>query len=167
MAIEIRAAAPRDFGRVEAIENEADRLLIEWLRADEWQPAPPAAARANDEGFLLVAEIDSSVLVGFVHVIEAAGLAHVEQLSVSPEYGRNGYGRMLIEAAKTEARSRGYRRVSLRTYADVPWNAPFYARAGFVEERAMTPFHRGLIETETRLGLEKYGRRIQMVAEFQ
>lgn len=63
-----------------------------------------------------------------------------------------------------EARSRGYELLTLRTYADVPWNAPFYARVGFVETEPTTDFHKLLVEVEERLGLARYGRRVQMTA---
>jgi GNAT superfamily N-acetyltransferase len=167
VSVHIRPAGPLDLKVIEAIENEADRLLIERLHPDRWEPAPAGASRASEHGYLLVAEVDPRTLVGFVHVLEAEGLAHLEQLSVLPEHGRRGYGRMLVGAAKDEARQRGYAWLTLRTYADVPWNAPFYARAGFVEEDAATPFHRRLIDTEVRLGLDRYGRRIQMATPLR
>lgn len=80
---------------------------------------------------------------------------------------RKGWGRTLVEAAKNQAQKRGYRRISLRTYADVPWNAPFYATAGFVEEEPATQFHRSLVGIETELGLDRYGRRVQMAAHTE
>jgi 4-diphosphocytidyl-2-C-methyl-D-erythritol kinase len=46
--------------------------------------------------------------------------------------GRRGIGAALLEHACDWARAAGYRRVDLGTLADVPWNAPFYARHGFV-----------------------------------
>lgn len=166
VSVSLRPAVPADFDRIEAIENEADQLLGEWLGLEQGDPAPAGASRAADPGFLLVAENHDGVLVGFVHVLEIDGHAHLEQVSVAPEHGRRGYGRLLVEAAKDGAQRRGYSRITLRTFADVPWNAPFYARVGFVEEEAGTPFHRRLIETETRLGLDQYGRRIQMAARL-
>ena len=54
--------------------------------------------------------------------------------------------------------------MTLRTYADVPWNAPFYATAGFTEEEPTGAFHSGLIAVEQRLGLHVYGRRVLMAA---
>jgi GNAT superfamily N-acetyltransferase len=103
-------------------------------------------------------------VVGFVDVLERDQIAHLEQLSVLPEHGRRGHGRALVESAKNEARRRGYQWLSLRTYADVPWNGPFYARAGFVESKPATDFDRHLVEVEERLGLDRYGRRVQMTA---
>jgi hypothetical protein len=74
---------------------------------------------------------------------------------------------MLIDAAKKEARGRRHNRLTLRTYADIPWNAPFYSRAGFVEEAPSTDFHRKLVHVEDSLELAKYGRRVQMVAVLE
>ncbi|MGP9616167.1 GNAT family N-acetyltransferase [Arthrobacter sp. AOP36-A1-22] len=167
MALRIRPATPADAASIEALENDADRLLIDWLSPAHWPPAPSGASRLSADGYLLVAEegIPPAIL-GFVHVLEVEGLAHLEQLSVAPAHGRQGYGLLLLNAALAEARVHGYDRVSLRTYADVPWNAPFYSRAGFVEVLPATDFHRGLIDTEEDLGLPGYGRRVQMTASL-
>ncbi|OUE31000.1 Acetyltransferase (GNAT) family protein [Clavibacter michiganensis] len=165
MPTRIRPVAARDLDALQGIEDRADRILVELLRPAEWWPAPTGAERAAEPGFLLVAEdadATEPALVGFAHVLEVDGLAHLEQVAVPPEHGRRGHGGALVEAAAEEARRRGHRRITLRTFADVPWNAPAYARAGFVEEPPATPFHRGLVATEARLGLDLVGRRIQM-----
>lgn len=167
MALRIRCATSADEASIEAIENDADRILIDRLSPDHWPPAPPGASRASENGYLLVAEESSSrAVIGFVHVLEVDGLAHLEQMSVAPEYGRRGYCRLLLDAALDEARERGYDRMSLRTYADVAWNATFYARAGFVEVVPELDFHRGFIVVEKRLGLSDYGSRVLMTASL-
>jgi ribosomal protein S18 acetylase RimI-like enzyme len=168
----IRLATGADLDALADIEDRADRILVELLRPGAWQPAPTGASRAAEPGFLLVAEaLDEGsdarapvafTRVGFAHVLEVEGLAHLEQVAVPPEHGRRGHGRALLDAAAEAARTRGYRRITLRTFADVPWNGPAYARAGYVEELPATPFHRRLEETEARLGLDRLGRRIQM-----
>jgi GNAT superfamily N-acetyltransferase len=165
VSVSIRLIAPDDYLAVEAIENAADQLLIDRLSPESWEAAPSGSSRATEPGFVLVAEeTDAGSIVGFVHVLEIDGIAHLEQISVLPEAGRRGYGRKLVEAAMEEARHRGYERLTLRTYADVPWNAPFYARVGFVETEPATDFHKYLVEVEERLGLAQYGRRVQMTA---
>ncbi|KDP92527.1 MULTISPECIES: GNAT family N-acetyltransferase [Clavibacter] len=170
MTTRIRLAASSDLDALQGIEDAADRLLVDLLDPEGWPPAPTGASRAAEPGFLLVAEEEAggsdTGLVGFAHVLEVDGLAHLEQVSVPPEHGRRGHGRALVEAAADEARRRGHRRITLRTFADVPWNAPAYARAGFVEEPPATPFHVALVETEARLGLDRLGRRIQMGREL-
>ncbi len=116
---------------------------------------------------LVADESATGTIVGFVHVLESGEIAHLEQISVLPEHGRRGYGRRLLEAAMDEARSRGFERLTLRTYADVPWNAPFYAGLGFVETEPMTDFHKSLVDVEERLGLDRYGRRVEMTAALR
>ena len=167
MAANVRLAQSRDLDAIEKIENDADRLLIDKLKPDDWAAAPTGAARASEPGFILVVELDGGHVAGFVHVLEVDGICHLEQLSVAPGDARKGWGRTLVEAAKNQAQKRGYRRISLRTYSDVPWNAPFYATGGFVEEEPVTRFHRSLVGIEAELGLDRYGRRVQMVAHTE
>jgi hypothetical protein len=52
--------------------------------------------------------------------------------------------------------------MTLCTFADVPWNAPFYGRHGFEELSDPGPELRALRATESRLGLDDLGRRVVM-----
>ncbi len=168
MTTSVRAARAEDAAALEAIEVAADTLLIDRFSASDWPPPTDAEERASLPGFVLVAESaeDGEVptLVGFVHVLEIDGHAHLEQLSVLPSFGRRGIGRRLVDAALAEARYRGHALITLRTYADVPWNAPFYASCGFIESEPDSDFHRGLVATEDALELAIHGRRLQMTA---
>ena len=163
----IRHAEASDAEMIQSIETAADALLIDALGAWSWPPAGDGVSRLASPGFLLVLEEQTSHSpVGFVHVLDVDGHAHLEQLSVVPSAGRQGHGRDLVIAALEEARERGYSRVTLRTYAEVPWNAPFYASCGFLESIPETPFLRELVDTESTLGLDRYGRRVQMTVEL-
>ncbi len=166
----IRPATAEDAEHIQAIEFAADALLVDILGAVDWPPAGDARERLSGPGFVLVVDAPDAEAgrspVGFVHVLDADGHAHLEQLSVLPEHARQGYGRALVAAAIDEARSRGYSRMTLRTYAGVPWNAPFYATCGFLESIPETPFLRQLVDTEAALGLDRYGRRVQMTVEL-
>jgi GNAT superfamily N-acetyltransferase len=167
MSAVVRPAQAKDILRLEQIENIADSLLIDFLEAAKWGRAPSGESRVSMSGFVLVAaESSDGEAVGFVQVLKLEGAAHLEQLSVVPDHGRRGIGRALVGAAMSKARSHGYELLTLRTYADVPWNAPFYSTCGFVESEPETQFHRGLVDIESRLGLERYGRRIQMSAHL-
>jgi 4-diphosphocytidyl-2-C-methyl-D-erythritol kinase len=55
----------------------------------------------------------------------------IAEIDVLPSHGRRGVGAALLEHACAWARASGYRSVGLGTLADVPWNAPFYAKHGF------------------------------------
>lgn len=172
MPLDIRPPRPDELSLLEQIENDADALLRDLLDPPTWWPAPTGAERAAEPGFLLVADVsdpggaDESVIAGFVHVLELDGHAHLEQLSVSPEHGRRGYGRKLVEAAMAFARDSGHDRMSLRTFAGVPWNAPFYERLGFAVTEPRSDFELMLVEAEERMGLGALGPRVQMTAQL-
>ena len=81
-----------------------------------------------------------------------------------PRFGRLGLGRLLVKAVLAAAEERGYRAVTLRTYAHVPWNAPFYLSCGFVVTEPDSVFLRRLVGIEQALGLARHGARVQMTA---
>jgi GNAT superfamily N-acetyltransferase len=163
----IHVAESRDLAHLEKIENEADALLVEYLHAAAWSAAPGIEERMSRVGYVLaLAENENEDAVGFVHVLLMADRAHLEQLSVLPSHVRRGYGRSLVEAAKVEAAALGCDSITLRTFAEVPWNAPFYADCGFVEAAPQTPFELELVRVEDILGLSRVGRRVQMACRL-
>ncbi|MFT8650492.1 MAG: GNAT family N-acetyltransferase [Bifidobacterium psychraerophilum] len=162
MSVCLRPSNTSDLQYLAPIEEQADVLFLELFHPEHWDSAPTGADRLAQGGFIIVAEQQSGCLVGFVHVLEHSGIAHLEQLSVLPDFGRRGIGGRLVGAAKRAAKDRGYRELTLRTYADVPWNAQFYRGLGFKEEQPGTEFHRNLAAVEKRMGLEEFGRRVQM-----
>ena len=50
---------------------------------------------------------------------------------VHPDYGRRGIGTALLTAACAYAQEHGSPWITLTTFRDLPWNAPWYARHGF------------------------------------
>jgi len=100
--------------------------------------------------------------VGFVVVGEVDGVAHVQELAVLPGHMRKGIGSVLLDSAISWARRKGYRAITLTTYADVPWNAPFYAARGFTALDALTPGLAEIRDWEHAVGLDAVGRRIAM-----
>ncbi len=90
------------------------------------------AAGHAEEGNLLVAVAPDGKVVGFAAFWPLDGLAHLCELDVHPDHGGRGLGRRLIAAGEAWARGQGMPAMTLATFVDVPWNAPFYARLGFV-----------------------------------
>ncbi|GBQ26927.1 GNAT family N-acetyltransferase [Gluconacetobacter sacchari] len=86
-----------------------------------------------------------------------AGLAvlHVWEMSVTPAHQGRGMGRALLEHAAACAEAQAMAAVTLTTFRDVAWNAPFYARAGFatLPDAALTPRLRGVLAAEAAHGL--------------
>jgi GNAT superfamily N-acetyltransferase len=59
------------------------------------------------------------------------GCAHVEQVTVAPAHAGRGLGAALIDHLDALARREGRPALTLTTFRDVPWNAPYYERLGF------------------------------------
>jgi ribosomal protein S18 acetylase RimI-like enzyme len=161
----VRPAEPGDLPLIADIENAGGPQFRAYFGVATHPvllaPATDGRQRARMDGFLLVA---GRPAVGFVHVLVLDGQAHLEQLSVRPEHQRRGIGRRLVEAAAEEARRRGFDRISLCTYRDVPWNGPYYRTLGFTEvaEADLAPYQRRLRAKERDLGLEVNGVRCVM-----
>ena len=122
----IRLARPAELVLLPAVELAADTRFSELGVGP--LPEPGSAAELSRALAVLVA---GDPPFGFARLEEVGGEAHLEQLAVHPDHGRRGIGRGLLEAACTWASDAGYGEISLVTYRDVPWNGPFYARAGF------------------------------------
>jgi GNAT superfamily N-acetyltransferase len=155
----VRFARTEDLPHLAPLEGRADAMFEPAFGPVGWDPPATGEARAAEPGFLLVA---GEPPAGFAHVLLLDGAAHLEQLAVDPPLGRRGIGTALLEAACDEAVRLGHDRLSLCTYADVPWNAPFYRRRGFAEVVELEPFQESLRETEQRLGLDRHGPRVVM-----
>jgi ribosomal protein S18 acetylase RimI-like enzyme len=167
----IRPATAEDLAALPALEAEADRLLEAGLggRALPAQDPQGDLAPGQDHPpgreplFILVAVLAGGrPPVGFVRVDELDGQAHLEQLSVHPDCAGRGLGRSLMQAALRDATSRGYNSMTLCTFADIPFNAPFYASCGFTELADPGDALAALRAHEARLGLDDLGRRTAM-----
>lgn len=167
MPSHVRIATPDDLGVLAAIETAADERFNDAFGGIEWGAAT-GTERASHPGFILVAaETPDGPIIGFAHVLEVDEIAHLEQLSVLPAFGRQGHGGALLHAAIDEASARGYKTLTLRTYADVPWNAGFYRAHGFEDHQpAPHTFYDELLATELHMGLEEHGPRVTMILEL-
>ncbi|WP_367716850.1 GNAT family N-acetyltransferase [Nitratireductor sp. GISD-1A_MAKvit] len=96
--------------------------------------APDAFHRLASQNHTLVAEHHIDGAAGFAICDQIGSFLHLKELSVAPEHGRKGLGSALLRAVIAESVSRGLTGVSLSTFRDVPFNAPFYARHGFAEQ---------------------------------
>ena len=136
MSYEVRAARPEDLPALAAVERAALDLFAE-AGLPELADGPvlerAEVERYHAEGFVAVAEHARDGIVGFVVARPIGGCAHIQEMDVHPNHGRLGLGRRLLDMALAWARGAGYRQVTLTTFRDVAWNAPFYARCGFRE----------------------------------
>ncbi len=88
------------------------------------------------------------------------GNLHIEQVTVHPEHSRRGVGRDLIDHAGRYARAHDLPALTLCTFAEVPWNAPYYARLGFttLSAKEWTPGLSEIRRREAAHGLDRWPR---------
>ena len=91
--------------------------------------------------------------VGFILAEIHPTSLFIVELSVHLEWQRKGVGRQLIACAVEQARKLGLTSLTLTTFRDVPWNAPFYSRLGFEIVTELTPELRQKREEEAAHGL--------------
>ena len=161
----IVTARRRDLARIPAIELAAATLLRGHAPDSVLNEVTGTRQlrAAQRDGRLWVALADR-LPVGFAHVeLREPDSVHLEEVDVHPLHGRRGLGTRLMHAVCEWAGERGYRRVTLTTFRDVPWNMPFYVRLGFEEipEPLLTPALRSILEDEARRGLAA-SRRVAM-----
>jgi GNAT superfamily N-acetyltransferase len=133
-AYTIRLARADDVAGLPAVEHASAQLFrtvgIEGGYLDQTRTHEELDA-ARRESRLWVAADAGDRAVGFALATVLGELPHLEELSVHPDHGRRGLGRRLVEAVIAWARARNAPALTLSTFRDVAWNAPFYARIGF------------------------------------
>jgi GNAT superfamily N-acetyltransferase len=104
----------------------------------------------------LVARAPDGRAVGFAQLEMVGGQPHLEEMDVHPAHARRGLGGRLVETVKEWARDAGHTALTLTTFRDVPWNAPFYARCGFriLAPHEIPPALRAVVEEEAGRGLD-------------
>ena len=94
--------------------------------------------------------------VGFALVLVKDKSAMLAELDVDPEHQRQGLGRKLVQTVIDWAREEGYHSLTLTTFSNVPWNAPFYEKLGFrrLQETELTANITVALAREAELGLK-------------
>ncbi len=164
----LRLARPGDAEAMPAIERAAGRLFneVEGLAGIAGQHTVPVERlhRYIRKGHCLVAHVGER-MAGFIVTEPFSRELHIWEFNVHPMFHRGGIGSGLLRACMIDARNSGFRAVTLTTFRDVPWNAPFYARIGFEEVTALDAHPRlaGELAVEADNGLPA-DRRCAMIA---
>ncbi|PBC70731.1 ribosomal protein S18 acetylase RimI-like enzyme [Streptomyces sp. TLI_235] len=159
----IRAAILDDFPRLQEIERAAGELFravgMPEIAADEPFTAEELTVFLT-AGLAWAAVDGGDVPVGYLVAEHVDGNLHVEQVSVHPAGARRGIGRALLDRAARLAVDEGLPALTLTTFAEVPWNAPYYARCGFVtlDEPEIGPELRAVRAREAAHGLDRWPR---------
>jgi GNAT superfamily N-acetyltransferase len=159
----IRPARVDDLPTLPAIERDAGQMFaaigMDAVAADE--PLPVSVlAEYQRHGRAWVAVDATDAPVGYVIAELLDGNAHIEQVSVRTSSARQGVGGALVEAVAGWASEHGLPAITLTTFAEVAWNAPYYERLGFrtLHEHGLTAGLRAKRTEEAAHGLDRWPR---------
>lgn len=131
MTVRIRPATVADtalFPAIERSSGESFRSLpdLAWIADDDVMSAE-AHERLLATGIVLGA-FDTDRCVGFISAERFHSSLHIWQMAVDITHQRQGIGALLMARLQQLAADLP---VTLTTFRDVAWNAPFYAALGF------------------------------------
>lgn len=128
----IRPARPDDRDAVEAVVHAAYSIYVDRIGKP---PAPMLdnySARIAD-GSVSVVEDSAGDIAAIIVLIPESDHLLLDNIAVRPDYQGQGFGRVLIEFAESEAERLGYSRIRLYTHEKMTENIGLYRRIGFVE----------------------------------
>jgi GNAT superfamily N-acetyltransferase len=144
----IRLAQPAELPYLLEIENASGEPFRD-IGMPEIADDDPMSLADLAEHEVWVAIGAEGVPVAFIAVGDVDGATHVHQVSVHPSHARQGIGAALIEHV-----TRSERAVTLTTFRDVPWNAPYYERLGFRAVADISPGLAEIMREEASRGLD-------------
>lgn len=159
----MRAAGPDELPLLQDIERAAGRCFrdIGMPEIADDEPLPlEELARCQQAALAWVAADDADIPVAYLIADRVDGNLHVEQVSVHPDSARRGVGRSLLDHLAHQATREGAPALTLTTFTEVPWNAPYYERCGFrlLDDGGLTPGLRRIREHEAAHGLDRWPR---------
>jgi ribosomal protein S18 acetylase RimI-like enzyme len=155
---QIRSARIEELPLLAHIERSAAVLFLDTPYAFVVDAEPLSLEFVRQQfpaGLVWVAVDLDRTIVGYAIAREVDDTLYLQEIDVAPEHGRRGIGSALVETVCERAKQQGYRIVSLSTFRDIPWNAPFYAKLGFrpVDEAELTTGFQQLRLKELEAGL--------------
>ncbi|GAA3873942.1 GNAT family N-acetyltransferase [Streptomyces lacrimifluminis] len=161
----IRPATAAELPALRAIERAAGSPYREFGMAEIADDEPPALDaleryRRAGRAWVAVAPDDDAHPLAYLIAEPVDGALHIEQVSVQPDFAHRRIGRALLAHAADRAHEEGLTHLTLTTFTEVPWNAPYYARLGFraLGEAELTPGLRKIRATEAEHGLDRWPR---------
>jgi GNAT superfamily N-acetyltransferase len=161
--VTIRTVRVHELPLLQEIERAAGRWFADLgMRAvADDEPLPvDVLDRYRKAGRAWVAVDASDTPVAYLVADRVDEALHIEQVTVHPDHARRGLGRALIERLERHAAAEGVPALTLTTFAEVPWNAPYYARLGFapLAEEDWGPELREARRREAAHGLDAWPR---------
>jgi GNAT superfamily N-acetyltransferase len=154
----IRSAQPEELTQLATIEQAAAIRFRDTPYAflADGEPLPIEFIQQRFQaGQVWVAVDRDDIVIGFAITREVDRTLYLQEIDILPTHGQRGIGTALIETVQAWGKRSGYDAMSLSTFRDLPWNAPFYAKLGFriLDESELTPEFQQIREHEREAGL--------------
>ena len=124
---QIRPGEVRDIDAVRDLERRStvrfEHTAFSHHIGEEPTDAAHLVQRVADGGFLVTVQDDHPI--AFVIFREVEGWGYIEQIDVDPDHAGRRLGAALLDAVAEVGRARGWPGLTLSTYRDIPWNAPW------------------------------------------
>jgi GNAT superfamily N-acetyltransferase len=163
-AYAIRLARTQELSRLPAIEMAAAQRFLTSPHPNAAEGFPISVALlqtwlAHDG--VWVAEAANGELAGFAAWVPLSMDMYIVELDVHPAHAGHRVGAQLLDALSSLGNQLGFARLVLRTFSDVPWNAPYYQRLGFdaLREHEEHPELASVRKHESSVGLDSTRRR--------
>lgn len=134
MIYTFRPTSPADIPALPAIERAAAQRFA-LLPEFSWLTAGPVICAERHHHFVSQAmswlALADDRPVGFLLAEAHDASLFIVEFSLHLDWQGRGLGRRLMAYAIEQAREKGFSALTLTTFRDVPWNAPWYARMGF------------------------------------
>jgi GNAT superfamily N-acetyltransferase len=132
----IRLARPDDLPVLPDIDNLADTRFEVTPYGSALRDYPVVVvdhlAELQDQWRLWVAAGEADRPVGFAMVtLDTAESLHLDLIAVDPSHAGHKLASRIIDGIDAFCDGRGVRQMTLTTFRNVPWNAPYYRRLGF------------------------------------
>jgi GNAT superfamily N-acetyltransferase len=131
-----RAAAEADIDAMRTVEHRAGQLF-RTIGYDFCADGPNRELeehrRVIKAGVTYVVTTPTAAIAGFAMFEPMDGDVHLVEIDVDPDHQKRGLARRMIAQGEVWSTAKGFDGLTLTTYRDVPWNAPFYRRLGFVD----------------------------------
>ncbi|MGH3382100.1 MAG: GNAT family N-acetyltransferase [Actinoallomurus sp.] len=159
----VRTARTEDLPILRDIERAAGECFRDIGMAEIADDEPPplealAAYRRAGRAWVAADREDRPFAYLIADLVD--GNLHVEQVSVRPDQARRGVGRGLLDHLAEVARAERVPALTLTTFAEVPWNAPYYERCEFrpLADAELTGGLREIRAREAAYGLDRWPR---------
>lgn len=106
-------------------------------------------------GQVWVAVDQQDTVIGFAVTREVDDTLYLQEIDIEPKHGQKGLGYALVDTVRSWAKLSNYDVMSLSTFRDLAWNAPFYSKLGFriLDESELTAGFQQIRRQEREAGL--------------